>query len=265
MKIRSILLIIGVLAICSCSKFGKVLKSNDYEYKYRMAEQYYSKKQYNYAQQLYEDLFPVFKGSQRFEDLYYKFAFCHYYQKDYFQAENLFKGFLEVFPTSAKSEEVDYMHAYCYYKQSPKAPLDQSNTIKAMGMMQTFINTHPGSERNKDAQAIIEGCKQKLEVKQSDAAQLYYNIGQFRASAIEFTGVLNDYPESTKGDEYKLMVIKSYYKFANLSIAEKQRERYEQVINEVHDFQDRYPESKLLKDAERYLTLSQNSLKKLKI
>src|SRR4249919_4364934 len=138
MKIRSILLIIGVLAICSCSKFGKVLKSNDYEYKYRMAEQYYSKKQYNYAQQLYEDLFPVFKGSQRFEDLYYKFAYCHYYQKDYFQAENLFKGFLEVFPTSAKSEEVDYMHAYCYYKQSPKAPLDQSNTIKSMGMMQTF-------------------------------------------------------------------------------------------------------------------------------
>jgi outer membrane protein assembly factor BamD len=228
-----------------------------------MAEQYYAKKQYNYAQQLYEDLFPVFKGSQRFEDLYYKYAYCHYYLKDYFQAENLFKGFLEVFPTSAKSEEVDYMHAYCYYKQSPKAALDQSNTIKAMGMMQTFVNTHPGSERNKEALSIMEACRQKLETKQSDAAQLYYNVGQYRASAIAFGGVLNDYPESPKGDEYKLMVIKSYYRFADLSIQEKQRERFEQVINEVHDFQDRYPESKLLKDAERYLTLSQNSLKKL--
>ena len=200
MKIGSILLIIGVLALSSCSNLSKVMKSSDYEYKYRMAEQYYAKKQYNNAQQIYEDLFPVFKGSQRFEDLYYKYAYCHYYLKDYFQAENLFKGFLDVFPSSPKSEEVDYMHAYCYYKQSPKPPLDQTNTMKAMGMMQTFINTHPGSERNKEAAEIIEKCKVKMETKQSDAAQLYYNVGQFRASAIAYTGVLNDYPESLRGD-----------------------------------------------------------------
>ena len=60
-------------------------------------------------------------------------------------AENLFKNFLEVFPNSTKAEELDYMRALCYYKMSPKVPLDQTNTIKAMGMLQTFINTHPGS------------------------------------------------------------------------------------------------------------------------
>jgi outer membrane protein assembly factor BamD len=52
------------------------------------------------------------------------------------------------------------------------------------------------------------------------------------------------------------MIIKSYYKYAEMSIEEKREERYARVVAEVQDFQDRYPESKLLKEAERYLTLS---------
>ena len=85
----------------------------------------------------------ILKGKPEFEDIYYKYAYCAYYQKDYLNAENLFKSFLEVFPNSPRAEEMDYMRAYTFYKQSPKAELDQTNTIKAMGMMQTFINTHP--------------------------------------------------------------------------------------------------------------------------
>ncbi len=257
----SIFLVLAAFMFGACSPFSKVLKSKDYEYKLRMADQYFVKKKYRYSQQLYEELFPVFKGTQHFEDLYYKFAYCSFYLHDYMSAENLFKGFLDVFPNSARSEEVDYMHAYCFYKQSPKPELDQTNTLKTMGMMQTFINTHPGSERNKEAAEIISKCQDKLVIKDFNNSLLYYNVGQYRAAAISFAGLLNNHPEVPNADEYKLWVVRSYYKFATLSILEKQHERFEQVVNEVHDFQDRYPESKLLKEAEHYLTLSQNNLK----
>ena len=60
-----------------------------------MAEQYFVKKKYNYAQVLYEDMMPFFKGTPQFEDLYYKYAYCAYYQSDYMNAENLFKTFLK--------------------------------------------------------------------------------------------------------------------------------------------------------------------------
>jgi outer membrane protein assembly factor BamD len=40
-------------------------------------------------------------------------------------------------------------------------------------------------------------------------------------------------------------------------------ERYTKVITEVEDFQDRFPQSNLLKEAERYLTLSKNNLKNI--
>ena len=252
-----------LLSLASCHGISKVLKSKDPEYKLRMAEQYYAKKKYTYAQQLYEDVMPYFKGKPEFEDIYYKYAYSAYYQQDYLNAENLFKTYLEVFPNSARSEEIDFMRAYTFYKQSPKAELDQTNTIKAMGMMQTFINTHPGSTRIKDANEIIDFSRRKLETKDHKAAQLYYDIGQFRAAAVSFNTLLNTYPDSKNSDEYKLMSIKAYYRFAEMSIEEKKAERFEKVIEECNDFTDRFPQSQLAKEVEHFLTLSQNNLKNI--
>jgi outer membrane protein assembly factor BamD len=228
-----------------------------------MAEQYYARKKYNQAQLLFEDLFPIVKGTPQFEDLYYKYAYCAYYQKDYLNAENLFKGFAEVFPNSPRAEEMEYMRAFAYYKQSPKVELDQTNTQKTIGLMQTFINTHPGSAKNKEASDIIDKCRVKMEEKEYKSAQLYFNLGQFKAAAIAFNSLMNNYPESDKSDEYKLQVIKSYYQYALLSIDEKKPERFEQVINECNDFMDRFPESKLKTEATKYLTQSQNNIKSL--
>lgn len=253
-----------LVLVSSCNKYNKVTKSKDYEYKLKMADEYFSKGKYKISQELYEELFPVFKGTIKFEELYYKDAYCFYYMKSYADAENLFKGFLEVFPNSTKAEEVDYMRSFCFYKQSPKLELEQVNTIKAMGMMQTFINTHPGSERNKEASEIIDKCRAKLEMKEHRAAELYYNMGQYRAAAIAFTNLTNNYPESLKGEEYKLKTVKAYYKFAKLSYEDKQIERYEKVITEYQDFIDRYPESKLLKEAESFSNLSKNNIKAIK-
>lgn len=259
-----IAIVLSLLVFTSCNKYTKVLKSKDYEYKLKMADLYFEQKKYKNAQQLYEELFPIYKGNVKFEELYYKDAYCFYYMKLYSDAENLFKGFLEVFPNSKKAEEVDYMLCLSYYKQSPKLELEQVNTSKAIGMLQSFISRNPESSRIAEATEIIDKCRAKLELKEYRAADLYYNLGQHRAAAISYTNLLNSYPESTRGDEYKLRILKSYYKFAKLSIVEKQIERYEKVIAEYQDFVDRYPESKLLKDVESYNSLSLNHIKEIK-
>lgn len=247
--------------LVSCHGINKVLKSKDPVYKLKMAEQYYAKKKYNYAQQLYEDVMPYYRGGPEFEDIYYKYAYCAYYQKDYMNAENLFKTFLEIYPNSSKAEEVDYMRAYSFFRQSPKPQLDQSNTIKTIGMMQTFINTHPGSPRNKEATEIIDICRQKLEIKDANSAKLYYDLGQYRAAAVTYASVLNTYPESGRAEEYKVMVIKSYFRYAELSVEEKKAERFEKVIEECNDFKDRFPQSQYAKEVQDYLNQSQNNLK----
>lgn len=276
MRISWILILVIALGSCHGSKhvaksksgkksIGRILKSTDYEYKLRMAEQFFANKKYIKAQQVYEDVMPYYRTTPKiFEDIYYKYAYCAYYQGDYMNAENLFKSFLEIFPNSLKLEEVDYMRAYSFYKQSPKPELDQTSTIKAIGTMQTFINTHPGSARIKEANQIIDECRAKLEVKDFKSAQLYFDMGQFRAAGVAFSTLLDTYPESPKAEEYKIMVIRSFYKYAGLSVEEKQAERYEQVINECNEFVDQFPDSKLRKEVEDFLKLSNNNIKKVK-
>ncbi|MEO5889751.1 MAG: outer membrane protein assembly factor BamD [Ferruginibacter sp.] len=265
MRFLKLSLIAAVLffAFSSCNKYSKIMKSKDVTYKLSMADSFYAEKKYRQAQQLYEELYPVFKGTDKFEELYYKDAYCFYYLKNYMDAENFFKGFLEVFPNSSKAEEVDFMHALCFYKQVPKVDLDQTNTAKSIGVMQTFINTHPGSTRITEATAIIDKCRERLEVKELRAADLYFKVGQYRAAAIAYTGLLNNYPESKSGDKYKFNTVKSYYRFAKLSVQEKQSERFEKVVTEYQDFADRYPESPYLSEAKELSNISQNNIKEI--
>ncbi len=250
-----------ILAGCNKNSVAKILKNKDVEYKLGMAEQYYANKKYSKAQILYEDLFPLLRNDPRFEDLYYKYAYCAFYQKDYGNAENLFKGFLEVFPKSQRASDADFMRANCFFKQSPRVELDQTPTEKAIGFMQAHLNNYPESPKADEAKKIIEECYEKLELKEYKSAELYYNVASYRAAAITFTNLLNSYPESKKADEYKLMIIKSYFLYAGMSVEEKQRERFEKVIEEYYDFLDRFPESKLVKDAEKYFNQSKNNLK----
>jgi outer membrane protein assembly factor BamD len=257
-----ILLSLMVLASCS-SKFEKVLKSKDKEYKLKMAEQYYAKQEYDKAQQLYTDLLPLYKGDPRFEDIYYKYAFTAYYQEDYENAENLFKTYDENFPNSPKVEEMEFMRCMAYYKQSPKVDLDQTNTVKTIALLQAFINTHPDSKRINDANGIIDTCRRKLELKEFNNAQLYYNLGYFKAAGVAFSVLIDDFPDSENSDMYALNSIKSYYRYAEMSILDKEEERFEKVINDVNDFEQRFPSSKLLEEVITYKTRAETSLKKL--
>ncbi len=259
------LFILLATAVSSCSKFSKVQKSNDYDYKLKMADKYYIEKKYNFSLQLYEELFPLMKDQPQFQDLFYKYAYSAYNLHDWMNAESLFKQFSDVFPTSPKAEEMEYMRAYVFYKQSPKPQLDQTNTQKAIGQMQTFISTHPSSPRIKEATEIIDKCRAKLEIKEYESAMLYFNMGHnfYRAAAISFASLMNDFPDSQKSDEYKFQVIKSYYQFAVNSIEEKKVERFEQVITECNDFSDRFAESKLLKEVEHYISLSRDNIKEI--
>lgn len=260
---RYFIAIFSIFFLLSCGPgMNKILKSKDAAYKLKMADAFYAKKKWMKAQTIYEDVLPYYKTTPQFQDIYYKYAYSAYNQKDYTIAENLFKTYIESFPTSPRAEEMEYMRAYIYYLQSPKPELDQSNTFKAMGALQTFINTRPQSIRVADANRLIDELRKKLEIKDHKAAVLYYDLGEFQAAGVTFTTLLESYPESNAADEYKFMAIKSFFRYAELSIPEKKVERFQQVVTEGNDFVERFPESKLRKDVEAYITSANTQIQK---
>jgi outer membrane protein assembly factor BamD len=93
---------------------------------------------------------------------------------------------------------------------------------------------------------------------------LYYDLGYYKASATSFAELLSNFPDSQRAEEYKLMVVKSWYKYAENSIENKQEERYETVLNECADFGDLFPDSKLQHEVDKYKSMATNKLKNIK-
>lgn len=256
--------IILAILFTSCSNYEKVKKSSDVNMKLSMADKYYEKKDYVHARDLYENLMPMIKGTKNFEPLYFKYAMTLFNLRDYNGASYHFKNFTSSFPNSKNTEEAAYMNAYSIYKMSPKITVNQSTTEKGLEVLQNFNNTYTKNTRNTEVNTYIKSLQDKLEKKSFIAAQLYYDIGQYKAAVVMFKNTQADYPLSANMDLYQYMIVKSYYKYAKSSTREKQEERFVNTIAAYQDLVDNYPKSKYLKDAETYFTLSTNNLKNLK-
>ncbi|MEN9697345.1 MAG: outer membrane protein assembly factor BamD [Bacteroidota bacterium] len=258
---RIIALFLVIISMSACtSKFQQVLKNKDTDYKVQMAEKYFEAKKYRNAQQLFENVMPFVKGSPRYEELYLKWANSYYLDKEYDLAENLFKTFIEYFPNTARSEDAEFYRAYTYFKRSPKPELDQTTTNKSIQLMQAFIDAHPNSARVKEATEVIDACRAKLELKDFKTASLYENLALYRAAAISYGLLSDNYPDSKNADKYKLLTVKAYYQFAENSFAEKQKERFEKVIAEYNDFVDRFSDSPLMPEAKKIKKQTDNFL-----
>src|SRR5947208_15361020 len=84
------LFVFGTL-LASCGGFEKVRKSSDVNYKLTKANEYFERKDYQHANELYKELLPIMKSTRNYEALYYKYAYTFYYMKDYLDASYYFR------------------------------------------------------------------------------------------------------------------------------------------------------------------------------
>lgn len=250
--------------LASCGGYEKVKRNSDVNYKLTMANKYFDKKDYLHARELYETLLPVMKGTKNFEPMYYKYAMANFHLKDYNAASYHFMTYAKNYPNSPNSDEAEFLHAYSIYKMSPKITVMQTNTEKALEVLQQFVNQNPESKHVSEANTYIAITQAKLEEKAALAAKLYYDISQYRAATVVYKNVQSDFPMSTRMDEYQYMIVKANFKFAQASVKEKQEERYINVLSAYQELVDNYPQSKYIKDAEKYFSLASSNIKKLK-
>jgi outer membrane protein assembly factor BamD len=238
------------IALVSCGKYSKILKSSDYELKFTKAIEYYNKGNYTAAITLFEELIPVFKGTEKAEQVYYYFSYCNYYLADYNLAGFHFRTFYRAFPNSSHAEECAYMNAYCYYLSSPRYSLDQADTKNAIQELQNFVNAYPESPRIDTCNILIDKLRSKLERKAYEIAKAYFFRSDWKAAVPTFENFVKDFPESQHIEEAEFLVIKSWYLLAKNSIESKKPERIEKAIENYLKFVDLHPQSPYLKEAE---------------
>ncbi len=66
------------------------------------------------------------------------------------------------------------------------------------------------------------------------------------------TNSLKDFPDTRYREELMFMLLKAKYLLAVQSVEDKKEERLNSALDEYYAFKDEYPESKNMKEAERY-------------
>jgi outer membrane protein assembly factor BamD len=260
---RYLILVLTVLVFTSCNSFNKLLKSDNPEEQLNAAIEYYENGDYFRTQQLMENIIASYRGTVQAEKIYYYYAYSFYHMKDYITAAFHFNSLTKSLPNSQYAEEAMYMSAYCKFLFSPDYYLDQTFTKEAIQEMQLFINKYPQSTRVADANRIIDEMRAKMELKSFEAAKIYMQLEEYNASIIAFRNVISDFPGTSYTEEALFLILKSWYLYAQGSIASKQAERYEQVKKVWEEFSSDFPESKYKNEALFYYSSAVKNIEKI--
>lgn len=190
------------------------------------------------------------RGSNYSRDAQYYLGESYYKSNQYILAASEYERFMSYYPQDPRREGVEFKLAMCYYEQSPRYRLDQSNTLKAIELFQLFNNKYPDSEFVIESADHINELRNKLAHKILRSAEFYLRIEEYKAATIYFDQVIDQYPESDFAEEALIKQISTYIEYADKSVPEKQRERYNEAISNYDKFIQLFPQSELRAEAE---------------
>lgn len=264
--ISSLIALAALLILASCGEYQRALKSPDPVYKFEFAKRAFEQKRYVQAYTLLNEVVTSLKGTDKAEESMYLLGLSYYENKEYPDAAAYFKSYYQRYPKGKYAELARYYAGYAYYLDSPEPQLDQSETIKAIEELQGFLDYFPRSDKVTLAQNAIFEMQDKLTLKELQNAQLYYNLGtymgnNYESAIITAKNAIKEYPYSKYKEELEMLVLKSRFQEANLSVAERKEERFRDVIDEYYSFVNNYPDSPQRQEADNILKIARKYVK----
>jgi outer membrane protein assembly factor BamD len=236
------------LLFTSCSgKFDKILKSTDTEMKYQMAMEYYNKKKFSRAATLFDNVLLYYRGTPRDDSVNFYLAKSHFLDRDSYTAAHYFDVFRQSFPRSQFTEEATFLRCICLYDMTYRASLDPKPTVQSVSAMEEFFYLYPNSKWKEELNPLHNELTGRLEEKAFMSAKLYYNIENYKSAITALKTTLKDNPETRYREDILYLIVNSSYQLAKHSIALKQKDRYQTVIDEYYNIVSEYPESKYRK------------------
>jgi len=244
------LLIITILTT-SCGEYEKILKSTDYELKKTKAREYFETGRYVRATELLSQVMPRYRATEEAEDLAWLNAQSYYGMKDYLMAGAEYRKISEIYPYGSHAEEAAFMSALCDYYMSPRPTLDQTTSNSAIDGFTLFIRRFPASTRVEEARSFITELTEKLVQKSYLSAKLYYDMKQYKAAVVALDNSLKEYPETKYREELMFLKLNSLFLYAENSVADKQRERFQDALDDYFSFMEEFPETAYSRDVTR--------------
>ena len=258
-----ILTILAFCAICSCkSQYELLLNSNDVDSKYEAAFMYFNEGKYIKAASLFESLSILTDGTERDDTVRYYWGLSNYKAKDYYTADTNFEKFVESYPRSPFASEARYLRLDCLYMQTLRYELDQTPTYKAMSAISEYIVEFPSSSHIQTCRDMLLVLGERLDRKAYESAKLYYKMEDYLASRIAFRNVLKEDAENIYREDILYYIAMSSYKYASLSVPDKQKERYLTFVDDYFNFVGELPDSHYRRELDIVYRRAQRALGK---
>jgi len=261
MRFRLYIVLIFLVLVSSCGEYEKLLKSTDFELKKQKAKEYYDAGQYVKSTELLAQILPRYRATEEAEELNWMNAQAYYGMKDYYMAGTYFKSFIDQFPFGKHAEDANFMAAMCDYKISPRPELDQDNTQNAIEGFNIFMNRFPGSSRVEESKKLVKELEEKLVEKSYLSAKLYYDMKQYKAAVVALNNSLKEYAETKYREEMMFLKLNSLFLYAEYSLANKQKERYQAALDDYYSFMEEFPKSQYSKEVSNIFQKTNKYLK----
>lgn len=257
--------LVAILTLGSCAReFNKVYRTTDTDFKYEYAKECYVQGKYSNAVTLLQDLVTIQKGTDNGQECLFMLAMTEYQLKDYEAASETFKKYYQTYPQGVYAETASFYIGQSLYQCTPEARLDQTPTVAAIAAFQNYLDLFPNGKLKSTAEQRMFELQDKLILKAYLSAKLYYNLGSYfgnctsggnnyEACIVTAENALNDYPYSDMREKFAILVMKSKYELANMSIEAKKLQRYQDAEDECYGFINEYPDSKERATAEKYI------------
>jgi outer membrane protein assembly factor BamD len=263
MKFRLYTVLIILMLVSSCGEYEKLLKSTDVDLKKEKAKAYYADRQYVKSSELLGQILPRFRATEEAEELNWMNAQSYYGMKDYFTAGSYFKAFVDQFPFGKHAEEAHFLAAMCDYYISPRSELDQENTKNALEEFNIFITRYSLSPKVEECKKLITVLQDKLVKKSHDNAKLYYDMREYKAAVVAINNSLKQYAVSQYREEMMYLKLSSLFLYAERSLPEKQKSRYQDTMDDYYSFMEEFPKSQYSKDVDNIYQKTDRYLKKM--
>lgn len=262
MKLKNLFLVLAaVVALSSCkSQYEILMNSNDIKQKYDAAFQYFNEGKYAKAASLFESLAVLTSGTERDDTVRYYWGLSNYNYRDFYTAEANFDKFIEMYPASPFTSDARYLRLDCLYRSTMRYELDQTPTYKALEVVSEYMLEYPDNEHMQECKDMVLELNERLDRKAYESAKLYYRMEDYLASRVALRNVLKDDSENVYREDILYLIAMSSYKYANLSVPSKQRERYLTFVDDYYNFIGEIPESHYRKELDNVYRKAQKAL-----
>ncbi len=276
MKRSNILVaVVAVALLSSCAQeFNRVYKSGDARYRYEYAKEAFLNGKYSHASTLLENLVSYSKGTDNAEESLFLLGLSQYDDRDYESAALTFNKYFTTYTKGKYAELACYFIGQSQYMCTPEPRLDQTETYAAIHSFQDYLDIYPDATMKEMVQDKLYALQDKLVMKELHNAKLYYDLGtyfgncgggenNYDACIITAQNALKDYPYTKRREDFAVLIMKSKYELAGMSIEERRLERYQDAQDEAYGFINEYPDSKNVSVAKHYIDRCGEIIEKL--